>query len=304
MIPPRNPPDEARRVACLRDYHVLDTPADRILDSLAVLAGRIVGTKTALISLVDSDRQWFKARVGLDAAQTPREISFCGHVVLSREPLVVEDASADERFHDNPLVTGPLAVRFYAGVPLMAPEGEVLGTVCAIDYAKRSISEEQLDSLKRIAEQVIAVLELRKSSARHPETPRPAPAPAPASAKRRVLVVEDNAVNQMMARAMLQKLGCLVDVAADGAEALVQSAANAYELIFMDCQMPVMDGLEATRKLRERTGARVPIVGLTANAAPEDRRLCLDAGMDEVLTKPVLVNALKSMLERFPGKSQ
>lgn len=305
MIAPQNPPDEARRIACLREYNVLDTPDDRILDNLAVLAGRVAGTKTALISLVDSHRQWFKARVGLDATETPRDISFCGHVVLSREPLVVEDASADPRFADNPLVAGPLGLRFYAGVPLKAPEGEVLGTVCTIDYAKRSISEEQLDSLRRIAEQVIAVLELRKRAQQShgpTQTPTPRPAPPPSAAPRRVMVVEDNGVNQMMARAMLQKLGCTVDVAADGAEALKLAAANAYELIFMDCQMPVMDGLEATRALRAKSGPRVPIVGLTGNSSAEDRRVCLDAGMDEVLTKPVLVAALKSMLARFPGQ--
>ena len=295
MIPPPTPPDEARRLACLRDYNVLDTGADRILDNLATLAGRVAGTRTALISLVDADRQWFKARVGLDAVETPRAISFCGHVVHLREALVVEDASADPRFHDNPLVTGPLHVRFYAGVPLMAPEGEVLGTVCCLDPEPRTISAEQLDSLRLLSDQVIAVLELRKKAGQHQEF-------APVPATRRVLVVDDNPVNQMIARAMLQKLGCAVDVAGDGAEAVRLANAQAHEIIFMDCQMPVMDGLTATRSLRERPGPRVPIVGLTASAGEDERQACLDAGMDEVLNKPVLAADLRRALARFPGR--
>lgn len=102
------PPDEALRQQALDDMALVDTPAEHYLDALVELARETFGVKTVLISLIDHDRQWFKARIGLDAEQTPRDLSFCGHAILASEPLMVTDASRDPRFHDNPLVTGPL----------------------------------------------------------------------------------------------------------------------------------------------------------------------------------------------------
>lgn len=324
MLAPRIPDDEESRLAALRAYHVLDTQPDRIFDDLTELASLIAGTPTALISLVDAHRQWFKARKGLDATETPREISFCGHVVADKKPIVVEDATADERFADNPLVAGPLHIRFYAGVPLRAPEGEVLGTLCCIDYHKRGLSQAQLDALKLVANQVIAVLELRRTiqklneaqeAGAHVSTldktsmvpPRaavpvatPAPPAAPAT-QYRALVVDDNAINQLVARTMLQRLGCSVEVASDGAEALSMASARAFDVILMDCQMPGMDGWTATRELRKRPGKQTPIVGLTGGTGAAERKECFEAGMDDVFTKPVLLADFKRLLEKLPG---
>ena len=153
---------EARRLAVLNAYQVLDTPPDPTLDTLTRLASRLIGVPVALVSLVDERRQWFKSRHGLQASQTPREVAFCDHVVRSGEPLVVEDALADPRFRDNPLVTGDPYVRFYAGVPLRVPQGVVLGTLCAIDHQPRALDAEQLQTLRELGDLAVQQLVLHQ----------------------------------------------------------------------------------------------------------------------------------------------
>jgi PAS domain S-box-containing protein len=162
MQPPRTPENEAERLVALGSYRVLDTEPEPEFDDLARLAAYILGTPIALVSLVDVDRQWFKARYGLGATQTPRDISFCGHVVASEAPLVVNDAFEDPRFADNPLVVGNPHVIFYVGVPLRTDDGFVLGTLCAIDHSPRTISPEQLAMLTILGKQVVAQLEARR----------------------------------------------------------------------------------------------------------------------------------------------
>ena len=159
---PRIPENEAERLKSLESYRVMDTPPEGAFDDLTTLVARILNVPIALVSLVDADRQWFKSRYGLDAPETPRDVSFCGHVVAEQELLVVPDALADERFHDNPLVTGEPRVRFYAGVPLTTPDGYVLGTLCAIDHDARAVTDQQLDTLKILGRQVADQLELRR----------------------------------------------------------------------------------------------------------------------------------------------
>ncbi|MBT8470445.1 MAG: PAS domain S-box protein, partial [Deltaproteobacteria bacterium] len=162
MKAPRIPENEAARLRALESYRVMDTPPESSFDDLTTLVARILDVPIALVSLVDADRQWFKSRYGLDAPETPRDISFCGHVVAEQELLVVPDAFADNRFHDNPLVTGDPRVRFYAGVPLRTPDGHVLGTLCAIDHDARLVSADQLDTLSILGRQVADQLELRR----------------------------------------------------------------------------------------------------------------------------------------------
>ncbi|WLA09979.1 sensor domain-containing phosphodiesterase [Xanthomonas translucens] len=135
---PPLPPDESKRLATLRQLCLLDTPPDRVFDLITQLASRTLRAPIALVSLVDEQRQWFKSRVGLDAAQTPRSQAFCAHAIHSPELLVVTDARQDPRFRDNPLVTGPPFIRFYAGAPLMLADGTGLGTLCVIDTEPRS----------------------------------------------------------------------------------------------------------------------------------------------------------------------
>jgi len=163
MQPPETPADEAERIAALASCGILDTEPEAGFDDIAQLAAAVCNTPIALVSLVDKTRQWFKARVGLRARETPRDFSFCGHAIQHVTPLVVSDALEDPRFADNPLVTGDPYVRFYAGVPLVLEEdGRALGTLCVIDHVPRELTREQLDSLAMLAKRVSRELSLRR----------------------------------------------------------------------------------------------------------------------------------------------
>lgn len=154
MIKPATPVDELLRLETLRNLKILDTDSEERFDRVTRLAKRIFGTPIALVSLVDNDRQWFKSRQGLDATETPRDVSFCGHAILGDEPLVVADASNDARFDDNPLVTEDPNIRFYAGYPLSAPDGSKVGTLCVIDREPREMDDEDLNLLGQLAQMV------------------------------------------------------------------------------------------------------------------------------------------------------
>lgn len=162
----RKPDQEAARLEALRQYQILDTPSEQAYDDFTLLASFICEVPIALISLVDAERQWFKSKVGLEVNETARNISFCGHTILSNETLVVNDALCDMRFADNPLVKFDPSIRFYAGAPLIAPEGHALGSLCVIDRRPRELSELQKTALEALARQVVAQLELRRVSAR------------------------------------------------------------------------------------------------------------------------------------------
>jgi PAS domain S-box-containing protein len=152
MLEPPIPPDEARRLEELHRLHVLDTLAEERFDRITRTAQRVFGVPIALISLVDARRQWFKSRQGLADSETPRSESFCGHAILQEGPLVIPDALQDERFHDNPNVTGPLRIRAYAGQPLHGRGGSRLGTLCLIDQQPREFSPADLQVLRDLAE--------------------------------------------------------------------------------------------------------------------------------------------------------
>lgn len=159
------PLQEEERLAALRAYQVLDTDPERAFDDIVKAAARICDTPIALVSLVDEARQWFKARVGLDAQETPREYAFCAHAILGDETLVVPNALDDDRFADNPLVTGPPDIRFYAGAPLVDGDGHGLGTLCVIDRAPRELDPGELEVLQGLAHVVVDLLKSRKVSA-------------------------------------------------------------------------------------------------------------------------------------------
>jgi len=165
MKQPALPEDELQRLHALRRYGVLDSQIEQVFDEFVVLVAKTFDVPIALISLVDSERQWFKARVGIEGSETPREVSFCGHVVADRDPLIVEDTLEDVRFFDNPLVTGGPKIRFYAGAPLLTPEGYILGTFCVVDQKPRTLRADQLETLQLFARQVMRILELRREAA-------------------------------------------------------------------------------------------------------------------------------------------
>jgi GAF domain-containing protein len=155
-------PSEASRLESLRAYEILDTELDQRFQQLAEQATTICGSPVGLITFVDGQRQWFKARVGVDVQETPRELSFCAHAILQDGVFVVPDARLDERFHDNPLVTGPAQVVFYAGMPVRSRGGQPLGTICAVDTVPRALDDAQRAALRMLARQVEVLLESRQ----------------------------------------------------------------------------------------------------------------------------------------------
>jgi len=156
------PDNETIRLKVLLDYKVLDTPPEANFDDLTLLASLICHTPIALISLVDANRQWFKSKVGIDAVESSREVAFCAHTILQDGILIVPDALVDERFADNPLVTGAPHIRFYAGAPLKTASGLNLGTLCVIDRHARKLSGNQQSALRALSRQVVAQLEFRR----------------------------------------------------------------------------------------------------------------------------------------------
>ena len=155
------PIDEPQRQQALDNLELLDTPAEQYLDTLVRLTRELFEVETVLISLVDRNRQWFKARIGLDVAETPRDISFCGHAVAARSLLLIEDAQQDSRFADNPVVTGPPFIRFYAGQPLYSGEGQPIGTLCLLHPAPRTLSQEERLRLRDLGTLAEGYLQLR-----------------------------------------------------------------------------------------------------------------------------------------------
>lgn len=161
------PVNETERLRQLHELDILDTAPERQLDEIAAIAAVLFEVPIALVSLVDGERQWFKARVGLAATETPRNVSFCAHAILSNDVLLVPDALVDQRFADSPLVIGPPHIRFYAGAPLKTPSGQALGTLCVIDSRPRpDFSDAQSQRLRRLADLVETHLSLRLAAQR------------------------------------------------------------------------------------------------------------------------------------------
>lgn len=160
----RKPANESKRLEALHQYNLLDSDPETAFDDFVHLAAFICSTPIALITLVDSDRQWFKAKVGIDACQTPREDAFCSDTILATDVMIVEDASRDTRYATNPLVTSDPHIRFYAGAPLIDSNGFELGSLCVIDSKPRTLPKDQQRALEALARQVVAQCEFRRVS--------------------------------------------------------------------------------------------------------------------------------------------
>lgn len=159
------PPNEALRLQRLHEYGILDTEPEKRFDDLALLASFICQTPVAMINLIDSDRQWTKSIVGYPPQTLSRDISFCAHTIQQPDMLVIEDATCDQRFSENPLVTQEPSIRFYAGVPVFSHDGLALGSICVLDRQRRKLSDEQTQALKALSLQVHDQMELRRNLA-------------------------------------------------------------------------------------------------------------------------------------------
>lgn len=157
------PVTEEQRLRALRAYEILDTPAEQAFDDLSRVASYICDTPIALVTLIDSDRQWIKAKVGLDVNETTRDVAFCAHAILGREIFEVIDAALDPRFHDNPLVVGAPHIRYYAGMPLVTSDDHALGSLCVIDREPRQLTAIQRDALEALGRQVVAQFEAHRN---------------------------------------------------------------------------------------------------------------------------------------------
>ena len=153
------PSNEKRRLHVLWQYDVLDTVPEEVFDNLTELAARICEAPIALISLVDEDRQWFKAKIGTQVEETSRDVSFCAHAITQSDLFIVSDATKDSRFANNPLVTSEPKIRFYAGAPLITTDGYALGTLCVIDKVPRRLRPDQKQALTILARHVVSQLE-------------------------------------------------------------------------------------------------------------------------------------------------
>ncbi len=156
------PENDSQRIEFLKKLNLLDSANEKVFDDLTFLAAHICETPISLVSLLDNDRQWFKSKYGLSVEETPRSVAFCNYAILEPdEVFVVEDAHADERFAENPLVTGNPHIRFYAGAPLVTQNGPALGTLCVIDREPRELDEQQMNALRALRRSVLAEIESR-----------------------------------------------------------------------------------------------------------------------------------------------
>ena len=156
------PKNEAKRIKVLWQYDILDTVPEEVFDELADLAAHICGAPIALISMVDENRQWFKSTVGVSVKETARDISFCAHAIMQNELFIIPDTTRDERFKNSPFVTAGPKIRFYAGAPLVSPDGHALGTLCVLDKVPRELTEHQKSALRILSRHVMTQLELRR----------------------------------------------------------------------------------------------------------------------------------------------
>lgn len=212
---------EQNRLDALLRYDILDTEPEQVFDDLVKLASYITGSPIAMISLLDEERQWFKARIGIEEEQTHRSDSFCTHAIQQHDVFIVPDAQQDERFKHLPFVTGNTKIRFYAGAPLYTPDGHTLGTICVMDPEPHSLRQDQVDALRILGNEVITHLEMRQRNKQLGQ-----------------LVEERNQLNEEL-ESSLQQMYSAMEAMMDG----VLLTDNTGGLVYMNQKMVQMWGV-------------------------------------------------------------
>jgi CheY-like chemotaxis protein len=336
------PENEVERLHTLRGYELLDTHPEERFDELTRLAASICGTPISLISLVDENRQWFKSRTGLEVCPTLREDAFCAHAILSPELFVVPDASQDPRFASNPLVLGESHIRFYAGAPLIAPNGHCLGALCVMDRRPRQLSREQMESLRILSRQVMAqvvlgknlhdlktALKAREDVERDMEKliqdlhadratintlKDPVPTnggtaavvePPPPQDKGSLLVVDDRfGPRQSLWIIFKDEYNLLM--AEDGPTAIELAKQHPVDVAVLDICMPGMSGIEVLKRLKD-VSPSTEVIMMTAFETMETVRQALRLRACDYISKPFDVATMRNavgqaMLRRQTGR--
>ena len=289
MIAPL-PLDESARLAALQSYEVLDTPPEPAFDDLAQIAAMICGTPIALVSLIDGERQWFKARHGIDAVETARDVAFCAHAIHGRDVFIVPDAHQDLRFANNPLVTSDPHVRFYAGAPLVNGEGYALGTLCVIDREPKQLQPDQVRALEALARQTVTQMELRRHAIR---------LQALLAEREQAQKAREELLSQLRHAQRLQAVGTLATGLAQEIDGPLQTVAENLDYARKGAQTLIgLIGLSARLDLKPTDVAEMAMaadVPFVESQLPRAFSRCVE-GVDRVLR-------LTDALRRFAGQA-
>jgi len=288
---------EKDRLERVTDLRILNTSPEPVFDDLVHLAALICDTPIAVIDFVDEQRVWFKAKIGLQVDEIPREQSFSAHAILQSEVLIVPDTLSDERFTNSLLVT-EIGIRFYVGIPLIPVNGQAVGTLAAMDRIPHLLTAEQIDALTILARRIVHELELRRIRG-VPSQPglHLAPSRQPAAS---ILLVEDNDNLRNLLQRTLEGAGFSVLSASDGAEAfrLCQQHDGAINLTVSDIVMPQLNGLQLTERIRAaRPEMKFLFITGFAGEFPELRELIKNGG--DILEKPFLPSELMAKAEKL-----
>ena len=291
---------ENARLAVLHSYSIVDTQPEREFDEIVRLAALKCNTPVAALSLVDAGRCWFKARIGLDATELPRDIAFCNYAFRNSGIFVVPDARLDQRFNQLPLVTEG-GFNFYAGAPLITPEGYSIGTLCVLDRQPRELTPDQLMALQLLSSEAMDIIKLRRllSKPAAAATLPPFAKAGPSGEVRHLLVVDDDDAVRAFICLATRKLGYDVLEAANGVEALSQLAKHPGRigLVLTDLNMPVMDGLELIRALKKQA-APPAIAVMSGRFESYVRSILHDEGVTTLLGKPFSRDELRLALQQ------
>jgi len=291
------PEDETSRIKSLTNLRILDTSPEQIFDDLARLAALICDTPIAVIDFVDEQRVWFKATIGLELDEMPREESFSAYAILQSNVLLVPDPLSDERFANGFMVT-EMGVRFYAGIPLVSANNHAVGTLAVMDRIPHLLTDEQIDSLKILARRIVHELELRRT--RDGQSPQRLHLTSSLLRSACILLVEDNDNLRNLLQRTLEGSGYSVLSASDGAEALrlCDQHEGAIDLTVSDIVMPRLNGLRMTEQIRAaRATMRFLFITGFADEFPELSELIKNGG--DVLGKPFLPSELVAKVEQM-----